>query len=66
MVYNKLITVKHNTTGKIFYTFQHWPRQFEDGKECLSVVEEYPDNKTRVVYYVPVDEVEFVSETEYK
>lgn len=54
------ITLKHNITGKLYYTFAHWPHQDVDGIDCLSVTSELPDNKTRLVDWVPVNNLEVV------
>jgi hypothetical protein len=55
------IVLKHKTTGKLYYTFERWPRQDSFNTIYVSVVSEVPNmSKTQVVDFIPEDELEIV------
>jgi hypothetical protein len=58
-----VITLKHKVTGKLHYTFDHWPHQWVDDIECLSTTASMPNNhKTQLVDWIPVEDLELVDD----
>lgn len=53
---HNLITILHKTSGRKYYTFDHWPQN----EGCYACTRNVPDHTTQTIEYIPIDECELI------